>query len=272
MSIFKYQRFNAHLEYFESGFSLWGKPMVSVYMYLLDGMLIDTGQKKMRRNIFYALKEKKIEKILLSHHHEDHSGNAAFLSAQLQIPVYTGEETREILRQGFSIKPYQKYIFGSVAPFAGAQLFGQKIESEHLSLIPLLTPGHSPDHYAFLEKNKGWLFSGDLYIGKLKYMRQDEDIYQMIHSLRRILKEDFEELFCAHNPRFKNGKKHMQEKADYLEEFFSRVKQLQPSHPDIPSLRKALGRKNDWFTKIWTTGDVSVDYMIRSVMQSPALE
>ena len=42
---------------------------------------------------------------------------------------------------------------------------GQPITSAHVTLTPIHAPGHSPDHICLFEPERGWLFSGDTYIG-----------------------------------------------------------------------------------------------------------
>jgi len=48
---------------------------------------------------------------------------------------------------------------------------------------------HSDDHICLYETNEGWLFYGDLFInGQIKYLKEDEDIYSILDSLKSIAK------------------------------------------------------------------------------------
>ena len=59
----------------------------------------------------------------------------------------------------------------------------------------------------FLEPERGWLFSGDLYIsGRTRYLRADESVADTIDSLRRFLEVDFGTLFCSHRGPIADGK------------------------------------------------------------------
>jgi glyoxylase-like metal-dependent hydrolase (beta-lactamase superfamily II) len=118
-----------------------------------------------------------------------------------------------------------------------------------------------------LEKEKGWLFSGDLYIGNLLIMRNNEDMPAMIESLKKILEYDFEVLFCAHTPRLKEGKKYIKYKLEYLENFREKVLNYHKKGLSVPQIVKEIGRKEIWFYKIYTQNDIGVDFMIKSALK-----
>ena len=96
------------------GFGPIGPPLMSVFLYVVDGLVIDTGQHNMQKVVVELLKAKKLDQILLTHHHEDHSGNASVLSNRHQISVTGHPLTAEKLRYGFNILPYQRYVWGKV--------------------------------------------------------------------------------------------------------------------------------------------------------------
>ncbi|MFP4445776.1 MAG: MBL fold metallo-hydrolase, partial [Desulfosudaceae bacterium] len=172
MHVFRSKRFGP-LEAWEAGFGPLGPPLMTVHLYLVDGILIDTGQRHMGREIVGALTGKTINRILLTHHHEDHSGNAGRLHRERGVPVLAHPLAAEKLKQANPVRPYQKYIWGRAEPVAVSPL-PAVIETGRLRLRPVHTPGHSKDHTVFLEETRGWLFSGDLYLGdRIKYFRAD---------------------------------------------------------------------------------------------------
>lgn len=73
---------------YELGWSPFGHPMMTVYLYLVDDLMIDTGMAHMRREVLEITRDAGIQKALLTHHHEDHSGNAASLKDALKVTVY----------------------------------------------------------------------------------------------------------------------------------------------------------------------------------------
>ena len=188
------------------GYSPVGPPIMSVHFYYLDGMLIDTGQRHMRKFTIELLGEKKLDRILLTHHHEDHSGNASAISRHHRIEAFGHPLTVHKMATGFRILPYLRYVWGRSERIELSPL-GSAVESNRYTLVPVHTPGHSKDHTVFFEKANGWLFSGDLYLGRrIKYFRADEKIFDQINSLKKVLNLDFDALYCAHNPCRQNEK------------------------------------------------------------------
>lgn len=255
---------------FKLGHAYWGKPLIWVHVYWVDGLLIDSGQRKMQKYLLSALQDLDVEQVALTHYHEDHSGNIKALKEHYKVPVWAGEQTRELVKKGFKIKNYQKFVFGHMPPTDGLQALPEKIQTKKYSLTPIFTPGHAPDHYAFLEASKGWLFSGDLYLGKIKYIRQDENVPQMLASIKKILQYDFDTLLCAHNPRLKEGKKHMQDKLDYLEELSTKVWTFHRQGCSTKEIIHKLHRKEIRLGKLITSNDMGTDYLVRSILEDKA--
>ncbi len=135
-----------------------------------------------------------------------------------------------------------------------AEILPEEIELEpgrRLRTIP--SPGHSRDMTCYLEPERGWLFSGDLYISRsTRHMRADEDLGEQIASLRRIVALDFETVFCSHRGVVRSGKQALQAKLDFLESLCQRVGQLRSEgRSDREITRLLLGREN-WLS--WATG------------------
>jgi len=78
-----------------------------------------------------------------------------------------------------------------------------------------------------LERERGWLFTGDLYIAaRTRLLRQDEDLGAEITSLRRMLELDFDTVFCAHRGVLGAGKAALRRKLDFLESLCQQVADL----------------------------------------------
>ena len=70
------------------GLNRIGKPKMYTHIYFVDGLLIDTGQSRMRKWILSETKALPVEQIFLTHHHEDHTGNVRQLKEQHNCKVY----------------------------------------------------------------------------------------------------------------------------------------------------------------------------------------
>ncbi len=256
------------LEAVELGFSPIGRPFMTVLLYVADGVVIDTGQFHMKQYVAEFLKERDLQYVLLTHHHEDHSGNAAMISRMHNISVFGHPLMIERMQAGYKIRFYQHLLFGkaekvSVLPYPSV------IESDNICFKPVHTPGHSKDHTVYLVEEKGWLFSGDLYLGeKIKYFRAGENIAEQIRSLKKILKYDFQSLYCAHRLCPENGKIHLQRKLTFFETFYGNVRTLfEKGYPET-AIIKELEDGSDRNVRLFTMGNVSFACMVRSAVEN----
>jgi len=267
MNVINIKKFG-RIEAFELGYGLLGKPIMNVHFFLVDEICIDTAQSLMRKNVLGIIREKKINRVLLTHFHEDHSGNAAAVSKVKTVPVFGHPITIQKMKAGFSILPYQHMIWGASEKIEMIPL-PSIVHSNSISLVPIHTPGHSEDHTCYLEKNEGWLFSGDLYLApRIKYFRADEKMEDTIQSLRKVLALDFQTLFCAHNPELTDGKKKIREKLNYLQNFYGQVDTLYRRGLNEKEIMKNLPYKETCLVKTMTMGNVSLAQMVRSAVNA----
>jgi glyoxylase-like metal-dependent hydrolase (beta-lactamase superfamily II) len=214
------------------------------------------------------LGKRHLEQVVLTHHHEDHSGNAAVLASRHKVPVYGHPLAVEKMKAKNRIFPYQYYIWGPSAPLKMREL-PETVESNRFVLKPFHTPGHSKDHTVYYEKKNGWLFSGDLYLAdRIKYFRSDERMVDQIASLRKVSTLDFEALFCAHNPKPKNGKAHILKKLQFLEDLFGKIRTLWEKGSTVNEIIRRAGLKESYFVKLICLGNVSMRNMVRSAVKS----
>jgi glyoxylase-like metal-dependent hydrolase (beta-lactamase superfamily II) len=79
----------------------------------------------------------------------------------------------------------------------------------------------------FYEKKQGWLFTGDLYLGPQQVVAiMEEDMGLTITTLEKLVKLDFQTLFCAHSGVRENGQQLLQAKLEYLRELRAKVNNL----------------------------------------------
>ncbi len=189
-----------------------------------------------------------------------------------QIKVFGHPVTAEKLKNSFSIFPYQLLLFGKTPPVT-VHPYPSVIETDRGQLFPIHTPGHSRDLTVYLDKENGRLFSGDLYLSsRIKYFRSDELFSDQISSLKKILEYDFDSLFCALNPYATGGKKRIQDKLDFMENFYGDILlKKQKGHSEksiIASMKNRESRAMKWFTM----GNMSFANMVRSAFKTSPSE
>lgn len=255
---------------FELGYSPIGKPLMTVYSYRVGAVMIDTAQANMREVLFDLIqKDRPPELILLTHHHEDHSGNAAAVSKRFGIPVMGHPLTAGKLSSHFRIRLYQHLVWGKSSPLTVQPIATDDapIQIGAHRLLPIHTPGHSKDHTVYLDRENGALFSGDLFLGeRIKYFRADENIRDQIASLQKVLTFDFDALYCCHHPCETGGRERMARKLAFLVEFCETVQGLHRKGMLPRDIVKQLDRKADRLVKWVTLGNACFANMVYSAL------
>ncbi|MBO0930600.1 MBL fold metallo-hydrolase [Fibrella aquatilis] len=258
---------------FQVGYSRlpWPRP-IPVWTYYVDGLLIDTGSRQMQREVLTHYASYPIAQIALTHFHEDHAANAAALARQHGCPVYCGPETARLIEQPYHLLPYEHYWFGPIDPCSAKvgvtvlPTFPAPLQTEHHRFTPIPTLGHSDDHFVLLEPDKGWLFSGDFYVGNLRVFRRGENIYQQIEAAQQVLTLPFDTLFCGHRPTLTKGKSAVQRKLDYLQRIVDQSLTGNKQGLSEAAIVRSLGMREDWFMRAFTSNDVAVTYLVRSAL------
>lgn len=193
------------------------RPLYVCLAYLIDDLLIDTGLAYVSQQFSDFTRKANVRQAVITHHHEDHSGNSSVLNRVLDIRPYAHPLAIPKIRDGFDMGYYQRVTWG-VPRSALAQPIPEEVHTEKRTFKIISTPGHCEDLVVLLDVDGGRLFSGDLFIAKrLKYLRAEEDVHQLIDSLRKVLRYDFGAMYCAHRGEVKDGKRALSEKLDYLE-------------------------------------------------------
>lgn len=217
---------------------------MSVYSYAVDGVLIDTGSQSLRNEFNPFFEKIDFDQVVLTHFHEDHTGNAALIQQRHDVPIFIHQMSTHLTEQPQRLPIYRKQLWGDVEPFTSRPL-GRTFRSRNDVWEVLDTPGHSKDHVAFYNQSKGHLFTGDLFITpKVKLVLVDENILDTLDSLKKVLKYDFDTMYCCHAGSVKNPKKMIQLKIDYLEEMEGKALALAKEGKDVYEITAELFPNN----------------------------
>jgi len=252
---------------FKLGWSPAGSPLMTAFCFVFHDLMIDTGLSHMQKEVLRIAGENRIRRIFLTHHHEDHSGNARAVKQALGIKVFGHPATADKMARPFRILPYQRLVWGKTAPL-DVEPFPEKIDTALGTLVPVHTPGHSKDHTAFLIKEAGILFSGDLYLAdRIKYFRADECLGTEIESLKKVLKLEFDTLLCSHFPKPENGRKRIEAKLSFLEDLYGSIIELWKKGMPEKEIFRDLRLKEDHLIRVFCFGNVSMMNGVRSVVR-----
>jgi glyoxylase-like metal-dependent hydrolase (beta-lactamase superfamily II) len=208
--------------------TLFGRPAYFTAAYWVDGLLIDTGCAHTARQLTAVLGSWHVEQVVNTHSHEDHIGANADVQEAYRCPILAHSDALPILHDPTlqPLHPYRRLFWGWPRPSEG-QALGDWIETEHFCFQVIHTPGHSPDHICLFEPDRGWLFSGDTYIGgEDRALREGYDIHGIIASLKKLAELPVKVIFSGSGTVRENGGKPLQDKIVYLEELGERIRAL----------------------------------------------
>jgi glyoxylase-like metal-dependent hydrolase (beta-lactamase superfamily II) len=237
--------------------------VMNIYLYFIDGLLVDTGPSIRKRALMPIFNTWDIEQIALTHHHEDHAGMASWLTKHTNAKIFVHEETIEMVKRRARIPWYRKLFAGSREAFQ-ASIYPSVIQTGKYEFYPIETPGHTDDHMALFEPNHGWLFTGDLYITPYpKVFLHDESMNAYIQSIEKIQELDYQTIFCAHEGVVTTGKQMMAYKLDYLKGIKNEVIRLHRLGLSDELITKTLFPKQVKLEQL-TFGSFSRLHLVRS--------
>jgi glyoxylase-like metal-dependent hydrolase (beta-lactamase superfamily II) len=214
--------------------------------YLIDGLLVDTGCVYTANELVGALDGIPLTYVVNTHSHEDHIGaNGSLQQERISLDILAHPLALPILvrpRERQPLHLYRRLYWGWPEPSSGKSItHHETIETEHHRFRAIYTPGHSPDHLCLYEPDRGWLFTGDLFVGgRERALRADYDIWQIIDSLKRIAGLSVDWMFPGSARVRENPKKDLNSKISYLEEFGGSVLELLEKGWGVNSIVRAL--------------------------------
>ncbi len=218
-----------------------GQVNTTVIVYRLGGTVIDVGPPNQWRQVAAFLRERPVRRVVASHHHEDHAGNLGRLGELGVERPLAPPASLELLAHGFRLHAYRRLVWGRPRPATAAPLPGPIELEEGGRLEPVLLPGHAPDMTCFLEPRRRILFAADLYVARrLRYLRADEDLPELVASMKRALELPFDTLLCAHRGIVFDGRRALARKIAYLEELAARAGALAQRGLRPPAITRAL--------------------------------
>lgn len=244
-----------------------------VWCYRIGDILIDTGCTNGLPGLITALrKDGLLRQVFVTHHHEDHSGNADAIRAATGARLVVTRFAEPLIRHGFPTRHYQQVMWG---PFQRWQpdlvlnvpeLGEMPLPDSDLRILH--TPGHSHDMCTVYDPTTESAISADLFLARrLRYVRRDEQLPEVERSLARLRKScAIRHVLCAHNPILEEGDSALAAKQRFIREaretLFARLHEGQPWRDAV---YEVCGPENRAI-RLFTRNDVSVDNLARSLL------
>lgn len=148
--------------------------------------------------LYDALRDRHVDRIVLTHHHVDHASGARALADRLRkdgraapIAAHAATFARVPGLEGHALQRLSE---------------SDVFEAGNRALTVLHTPGHAPGHLAFHDVDSGAVIVGDLVagIGTIVLDPQDSDLGHYLDSLQRVAARNPTVLLPAHGPALRN--------------------------------------------------------------------
>ncbi len=213
-----------------------------VSAYLIDGLLVDTGSAYSATSLLQFLTAKRLSVVVNTHHHADHIGGNRLVQDAFDIPLYAHTLAIPFIERPAALSEFSKRIWGVPQPS-----FPQPIQREILisgySFEVIDAPGHCQGHICLVERNRGWVFSGDLYIGQRPRTASPEnDIGQMLASMKKLCEIPMERLILFTSLRTieRNGRERLLRCINWYHELASQASELRGQGRTIDEIVYAL--------------------------------
>jgi glyoxylase-like metal-dependent hydrolase (beta-lactamase superfamily II) len=210
-----------------------------VSVYVLHGVLVDTGLAHGGREVVAALDALRPRGAIVTHWHEDHAGNAPLLAAR-GLPLRMHPACEATLRARPPVKLYRHLVWGQTP-----RLDVPRVDFDPAPLEVIGLPGHTPDHVCVWDAERRILVSGDLFLGvKVRVAHRHEAPRQLLASLRAAAALEPRLLLDAHRGPVSEGAAALRAKAAWLEETIGEIEAGQ-ARGEAPReiARRVLGRE-----------------------------
>ena len=263
-------------------------PLGKTFSYLLkeSRTLIDTGvpSEEAYTGLYdqlepHGLKPKDIERIIITHLHNDHIGLAQILRDD-GVEIWAGAAAKE--RQEMMVKEWDnlyentlneldlfggqqhkhnitrnRYVFKSdVKPMPIDRYLadGEKFTLGDLDLEVIWTPGHSYEHICLLNQRDRILFSGDHVLPKitshvaLHSYRNHDPLGEYLSSLEKVQNLDVDTILPGHEWIFNDLKPRVQQ---LMTHHRNRLDEMKETLEDGPQTVYDVGSKVHWDSRPW---------------------
>jgi glyoxylase-like metal-dependent hydrolase (beta-lactamase superfamily II) len=269
-AVVKVERLEGEILQFTMARRLLGRPLYRTAAYLVDGLLVDTGMAHTKAAFLRKLNGLEVHTVVNTHSHEDHIAANAALQASRGAKLLAHRKALPVLADPslLMLKRYQRFLFGTPEP-SMAEALGEEVATERHRFRVLPAPGHSIDHVALFEAERGWLFAGDAYVGgRERVLRDDFDVWAMVETYRAFAALHPKLLLGGTGAVVRESSRHLREKIAHLEMAGERVWALHRKGWDEAAIaRECFG--NDWRIRWFTANHFAASHLVRSFLSHP---
>lgn len=231
-----------------------------VSAYLIGGVLVDSGFPGARQALLDAVRVLTPRGAVITHWHEDHSGNAPAL-ARLGVPLLMHAECETTLRMRPRIGAYRRFVWGR-----SEELCDNVVAFDPAPLAVLETPGHTSDHLVVWDAERRIVASGDLFLGvKVRVAHHHESPLGLVRSLRAVAALEPRILLDAHRGVVENATAMLRAKIAWLDDTIGEVHALAAQGLSERAIQhRVLGREP--LVGLASLGEYSKRSLVRAIL------
>ncbi len=269
---------------------LGGRPAYWVAAYLVDGLLVDTGCANTASELLAALEAEAsaghpVRTVVNTHYHEDHVGANRLVRERFGARILAHPRAVPLIARPGAIPDYRVLVWGRPEG-AMAEPAGDAIATARYHFLVVDTPGHCRGHLSLIEPERGWCFTGDLFVGEQPRVAwRETNVADMIASLERLASplawsrgaassrsslgpgEGRLTLFTAPGEVVPDGRRGLRSCAQYLRRAVDRARELRVLGLSEEAVRDSLFRGESSFAAL-TQGEFSALNLTRALLDA----
>ncbi len=259
------------VRYFSLARSYMGRSLLTSGVYYVDGALIDSGPANAHVEFASIIGGVDAEQLVLTHHHEDHVGNAGFAAKHLDRSPLAHALALSLVRNPRPLPFYRQMTWGTPEPFE-AEALGDTLPTRNHVFRVMHTPGHAPDHVTLHEPEQRWLFTGDLFIARrLAVATRDEDVTALMASLRSLLELPDCTMFCQHSGIHRSHQKALGSKLDFLLGLQNKAVTMHEEGCNVAEITRQLGIERA-SVKLVSRGEMSARNLVDGLLRDAGVD
>ncbi len=146
---------------------------------------------------------------------------------------------------------------------------GDTLTDQNFQFDVLHTPGHTQHHLCFYEPNRGWIFSGDLFIGgRDRALGAGNDIWQIMAALRRLAALPANKLFPGSARVRTDAQNALMIRVRILEDLADQILTLHRKGWGERRIAREISGGPMWI-ELFTGGHFSRRHLVRSFLRQP---
>lgn len=234
-----------------------------VSAYVMHGVLVDAGAPRGWKELKPVLRRLGVRGAVITHVHEDHAGNAAEL-VEMGVPLLLHPSAETALRTPERIGLYRRIVWGTPRALGGAV---RSFDPAPLAVLHL--PGHTAEHLAVWDAERGILAGGDLFLGvKVRVAHGGESPQRLVESLRTAAALSPRLLLDAHRGAVRDPVPLLRAKIDWMETTMGEIRALRARGVGEREItRRVLGREE--LVGVVSRGEYSKREYVRAVLNHP---